>query len=110
MAQEEAGDLAAAREPELAVELAGVVEAEDVLRLGGEELLRAGHEAEEGVAVENALELGDAVRFGLDRGGSRAGFGFAFFLEFFGGFGDEEGGGERGCGGRGVAYIFIFPF
>lgn len=101
VALEEAGDLAAAGESELSVELAGVIEAEDVLRLGGEELLGARDEAEEGVAVENALERGDAVGLGLDRGGSRAGLGLTFFLELFGGFGDEEGGGECGCvGGR----------
>lgn len=102
MAADEAGDLAAAREAELAVELAGVVEAEDVLRLGGEEELGARDEAEEGVAVEDALEFVDAVGLGLDRGGSRAGLGLAFFLEAFGGFGDEEGGGKWGFGGGGV--------
>jgi len=42
---EEAGDLAAARESEFAVELAGIIEAEDVLRLGGEEMLGARDEA-----------------------------------------------------------------
>lgn len=36
--------------------------------------------------------MGEGGRRVLNGGGSRAGF-FAFFLEFFGGFGDEEGGG-----------------
>jgi len=96
---EETGDLAAARESELSVELAGVIEADDVLRLGGEELLGARNEAEEGVAVENALERGDAVGLSLNQGGSRAGLGLTLFLELFGGFGYKEGGREWGCVG-----------
>lgn len=56
VALEEAGDFAAAREAQFAVELAGVIEEKDVLRLGGEKLFRARYEAEEGVAVENALQ------------------------------------------------------
>lgn len=56
VALDEAGDFAATREAEFAVEFAGVVKAEDVFRLGGEELFGARDEAEEGVAVENAFE------------------------------------------------------
>lgn len=39
--------------------------------------------------------MGDYGGFMLNRGGSWAGF-FLAFLEFFGGFGDQEGGGEGG--------------
>lgn len=88
MVLDEAGDLAAAGEAELAVELPGVVEAEDMLRLGGEELLRFGDEPEECVPVEDTFQFGDAVGLWLDRVGSGTVFGFVFFLELFWGFGD----------------------
>lgn len=59
VAEDGAGHLAAAREAELAVELAGVVEAEDVFGLGGEEGFGFGGESEVGVALDDALEVGD---------------------------------------------------
>ena len=59
VAEDGAGDLAAAREAELAVELAGVVEAEDVFGLGGKEGFGFGGESEVGVALDDALEVGD---------------------------------------------------
>ena len=96
MAEDRAGDFAAAREAELAVELAGVVEAEHVLRLGGEVLFGFGDEFEGGVAFDDSLEGRDEVGLGLDELGSGAGVFLALLSEALGGFGDEEGGGEWG--------------
>lgn len=99
VALEGAGDFSAAREAEFAVELAGVVEAEDAVGLLGEEVFGFGEESEVGVALDDVFEVGDEVGLGLDELGPRAFVLLAFFSEFFGRFGDEEGGGER----RGLA-------
>jgi hypothetical protein len=56
-----AGDLAAAREAELAVELAGVVEAEDVFGLLGEKVLGLGDESQEGIALDDVLKVRNAI-------------------------------------------------
>lgn len=48
-----------------------------------------------GVASDDAFQVGDEVGLGLDELGARAVMVFAPLFEFFGGFGDEEGGGER---------------
>ncbi|KAK3423565.1 hypothetical protein EUGRSUZ_F00333 [Eucalyptus grandis] len=61
VALEGADDLASPGEAELAVELAGVVEAEDALRLPGEEGAAPGEEAEAGVAGDEGLEGGEAL-------------------------------------------------
>lgn len=91
---DEAGDLAAPGEAELAVELAGFVEAEDMFGLLGEEVLGLGNESEGGVALDDVLEVRNAIGLRLDQFGAGTFFLRAFFLEFFGGFGDQEGGGE----------------
>lgn len=63
----EAGDLAAAREAELAVELAGVGEGEAMAGETGEEGLGADDEAEVGIAIDNGLEVEEpAAGVGLD--------------------------------------------
>lgn len=95
MPLEGSGDFAAAREAELAVELAGVVEAEDAVGLLGDVFFGFGEESEVGVASDDAFQVGDEVGLGLDELGARAVMVFAPLFEFFGGFGDEEGGGER---------------
>ena len=96
VALEGLGDLAAAGEAEVAVELAGVVEAEDAVGLLGEVGLGFGEEAEVGVASDDAFEVGEEVGPGLHRLGSRAVVVLVALLEFLWGFGDEEGGGEWG--------------
>ncbi|KAK2999573.1 hypothetical protein RJ639_022969 [Escallonia herrerae] len=103
--------LAAAGEAELAVELGGSGEGKDLVGLFGEEGLRAGEEAEAGVAEEEGLEVGEAGGgAGLDRRGAWARFllAFGFVLEWD--FGDEEGGGEVGGGDgrfKGVSRRFL---
>lgn len=89
-------DLAAAREAQLLVELASVIEAEDPLRLTGEEIAAAGEEAEMGVASEDGLEVGDSVGSGLDRSGTGGWLGLAPLTEGFRRLCLEEGGGEWG--------------
>lgn len=103
---EEAREFPAAGEAELAVELSGVVEAENAVGLLGEELLGAEEEAEGGVAVEDAFEGGDSVGLGLDKLGSGALLFLALLLQLFGGFGDEEGSGEMGSE-YGVVWVGI---
>lgn len=94
VALEGSGDFPAAREAEFSVELAGVVEAEDAVGLLGEEVSGFCEEPEVGIALDDVLEVGDEVGLGLDELRSRAFVFLALFFEFFGGFGDEEGGGE----------------
>lgn len=101
---EEFEDFPASGKAELLVELGGVVEAEDLVGLFGEEVPGSGEEAEVRVAVEDVLEVGEEVWLGLDWVGSGALFLLPFLLELFGGFGDEEGGrklGSEGGGGGG---------
>lgn len=94
-----ASDLAAAGEAKLAVEFAGLIEAEDVFWLLGEEVLGLGDESEEGVPLYDVLEVKNAIRLRLNQFGSGAFLLSAFLLEFFGDFGDQKrGGGERGGG------------
>lgn len=81
------------------MEFSGVVEAEHLLRLFGEVLFCSGEESVIGISVEDFFEVGNEIRLGLNRFGSRAFFFLALFSEFFGGFGYEEGGGEVGGGG-----------
>lgn len=80
MAFDRASDLAAAGEAELAVELAGVVEAKDVFGLFGEEVFGLGDESEEGVALYDVFKMRDAVGLGLDGFCARAFFLFASWL------------------------------
>lgn len=97
MALDEFYYLPAAGETELLVEFAGVVEAEDVFRLFGEELFGFGEKAKVVVAEEEVLEVAYEVGRGLNQLGSWALLLLLpFFAEFLGGFGDEEGGGEVG--------------
>lgn len=96
VALEGLGDFAAAGEAELAVELAGVVEAEDAVGLLGEIVLGLGEEPEMGVASDDAFEVGEEVGLGLHRLSSRAVLLLAALLELVRRFGDEEGGGEWG--------------
>lgn len=91
---DEAGDLAAPGEAELPVELASVVEAKDMFGLLGEEVLGLCNESKEGVALDDVLEVRNAIGLRLNQLGAGTYFLCAFFLEFFGGFGDQEGGGE----------------
>lgn len=73
MAGDGGGELAAAGEAELLVELAGGGEGEEVAGLAAEEGGGAGEEAEVGVVVEDGLELGEDLGVGLlDRGHARA--------------------------------------
>lgn len=73
MAGDGGGKLAAAGEAELLVELAGGGEGEEAAGMPAEEGGGAGEEAEEGVAVEDGLELGEDLGVGLlDRGHARA--------------------------------------
>ena len=81
---EEAHNLVAVREAQLAVELVGIVEAEDTLGLAGEVLLRPDHEPALGVVCEDALEGGDAIGLGLERLRPRALFLLALLLEILG--------------------------
>ena len=81
---EEAHNLVAVREAQLAVELVGIVEAEDTLGLAGEVLLRRDHEPALGVVCEDALEGGDAIGLGLERLRPRALFLLALLLEILG--------------------------
>ena len=102
-------DLVAVREAQLAVELVGVVEAEDTLGLAGEVLLRPDHEPALGVACEDALEV--AMRSGSDWSGFV--LALSFFLRFFWkfwGFGDEEGGGELGGREEGSEKVYDLGF
>lgn len=88
MALDGAEDLTATREAELAVELAGEVEGEDLVRLFEEEGFGLGEEMEMGVAFEDLLKMGDKLGLVLDQFGSRAVlFDPAGFL-LFGGFGN----------------------
>lgn len=89
-----AGNLAAAREAELAVELAGVVEEDDAFRLLGDEVLGLGEEPEVGVALDDAFQCRDQVGLGLDVLGSGALLLLPLLPKLLRGFGDEEGGGE----------------
>lgn len=85
-------DLATAGEAELAVEFAGIVEAEDLFGLFGEEFFGSGEESEGGVAVEEGFEVGDSGGVWLD--GTSA---WGIWLGTLGSvlLGDfEEGGGE----------------
>ncbi|KAK7356833.1 hypothetical protein VNO80_16112 [Phaseolus coccineus] len=69
---EEAGDLAAIGEFELSVELVGDIEADDVLRLGGEELLRC------------MMKRRRVTWWRMhSRKGMHLGLGLRFFLNFF---------------------------
>lgn len=87
-------DFATSREAEFAIELAGIVEAKNVLRLLGEEILGLKKESEEGIGLEDALEVRNAIGFGLDELGSRTFVLLAFLPELLGEFGDKEGGGK----------------
>ncbi|KAA8527847.1 hypothetical protein F0562_035284 [Nyssa sinensis] len=58
---------AAAGKAKLPVELAGVVEAEDAFGLLGEEIFGFGEEFEEGVALDNVFDVGEAAGFVLDK-------------------------------------------
>ncbi|KAA8540337.1 hypothetical protein F0562_024744 [Nyssa sinensis] len=62
---------AAAGKAKLPVELAGIVEAEDVFGLLGEEIFGFGEEFE-GVALDDVFEVGEAAGFVLDEFGSGA--------------------------------------
>lgn len=72
------------------MEFSGVVESEHLLGLFGEVFLGSGEESVIEISVEDFFEVGNEIRLGLNRFGSRAFFFLAFFYEFFGGFGDEE--------------------
>ncbi|PON50357.1 hypothetical protein TorRG33x02_314870 [Trema orientale] len=96
MALDEPCHLSSTGESELAVELSGIVEAENVVGLLGEELLGPDEESEEGVTLDDALQRWDSIGLGLDQLGSRAFLLLPLLPEFFRGFGDEEGGGEMG--------------
>lgn len=88
MALDGAEDLTATREAELAVELAGEVEGEDLVGLFEEEGFGLGEEMEMGVAFEDLLKMGVKLGLVLDQFGSRAVlFDPAGFL-LFGGFGN----------------------
>lgn len=77
-------------EAEFPVEFSGLVEKEDVLGLFGEEFFGFCEESKAGVALDNVFEFGDPGVFVLDGLCSWAVSFLAFFLMFFGGFGDEE--------------------
>lgn len=89
MAGDRGGDLAAAGEAELLVELAGGGEGEEAAGLAEEEGLGAGEEAEEGVAVEDGLEVGEGLGLGFLDGG-RAGA-RELFPQLFAALAVEEG-------------------
>lgn len=94
MALNRSSDFASSRETEFAIELTGIVEAKNVLRLLRKEILRFKKESEEGICFNDALEVRNAIRFGLDKLGSRAFLLLAFLPELLGELGDEEGGGK----------------
>lgn len=85
-----ASNLTAARESELAVELSGFIEEDDVFGLLGDEVLGLGEETEEGVALDDAFQWRNSIGLGLDELGSGAFRLLALLFEFLGGFGDEE--------------------
>lgn len=93
------------------MEFAGVVEAEDMIRLLVQVLFGSREETKGGVSLEDGLQVGEPLRVVLDGICSGAVL-FAFLLlVLFGGFGDEErggkvGGGEEG-GERGMGLGFI---
>lgn len=88
------GDFAAAGEPELAIEFAGIVKAEHLFGLFGEEIFCFREESEGGVAVEKGFEVGYFIGVRRDGSGARR-FRFgAFGSQFLGYFGFEERGGE----------------
>lgn len=77
------------------MELAGVVEAEDVVGLLGEVVFGFGEESEGGVAVDDGLQVGEAAGLvGNELASGAVVLVLALLSEIFGGFGDEEGGGE----------------
>lgn len=95
-------NFASAGKPQLLVEFSGVVEAEHLLRLFGKVLFGFGEKSEMGISEEDAFEVRNEIGLSLNQFGSWAFFFLAFLLEFLGGFGDEEGGGEVGGGGENV--------
>ena len=93
MAFNRSSDFATSWKAKFAIELAGIIETKNMLRLLGEKILGFKKESEDGISLEDALEVRNAIRFGLDELGSRAIVFLAFLPEFLGEFGDEEGGG-----------------
>lgn len=85
-----AKDFPATGKAELSVELAGVVEAKDMVGLLGEEFFGSGEEPEVGIAFYNVFKVGDEVGFMLNKLGSWTVLFLVFLLLFLGGFGDEE--------------------
>ncbi|KAA0038704.1 hypothetical protein E5676_scaffold455G006150 [Cucumis melo var. makuwa] len=94
MAFNRSSDFATSWKAKFAIKLAGIIETKNVLRLLGKEILGLKKESEEGIGLEDALEVRNAIGFGLNELGSRAFVLLAFLPEFLGQFGDEEGGGE----------------
>lgn len=83
-------DFTATGEAQLAVKLAGIVEAEDAFGLFAEEISGFGEESEGGVAEEEGFEVRESGGMGLNGSGAgRFGF-FAFLAELFGDFGDQK--------------------
>lgn len=86
VALDRAGDFAAAGEAKLTVELASIIEAENLVGLVGEEVFGTGDESEEGIAFDNSLEGLDLLRPRLDEVGAGA-FGLSlFFVSLLAGF------------------------
>lgn len=72
VALNKAGNLAAAREAKLTVELASIVKEENVVRLPGEEVLGPVEKSEEGVTPDDIFEVVDALGLVADGVGAGA--------------------------------------
>lgn len=81
MALDGSSHFATSRKAEFAVELAGIVEANNVLRLIQEEILGPEKKPEEGIRFDDSLEVGDATGFRLHELDPRAFAFLAFLLE-----------------------------